>query len=61
MPFPEVSGGIAVFFEHFGDGRFAFQEVHPVEALVEDGVDSSAWVESSCEKSSARGGACWSS
>ena len=58
VPLSEVSGGVTVFLEHFGDGRFALQEMHAVKALVEDGVDTGARIEATCEISSARGRAC---
>ena len=58
VPLSEVSGGVTVFIKHFGDGRFALQEMHPVKALVEDGVDAGARIEATCEISSARGRAC---
>jgi hypothetical protein len=32
--------------------------MHPVKALVEDGVDAGARIEATCEISSARGRAC---
>ena len=44
VPLAKVSSGIAVFLEHFGDGGFALQEVHPVKTLVKHRVDSGAMV-----------------
>ena len=57
MPFAKVCGGVTVFFEHFGDRRFALQEVHQVKTLVKDGVDSGAMVVTPRQKGGARGGA----
>ena len=58
VPLSEVSSGVTIFLEHFGDGRFALQEMHAVKALVEDRVDTGARIEATCEICSARGRAC---
>ncbi len=55
VPLAKVSRGVTVFLEHFGDGCFARQEVHPVKAFVEDGIDSGAMVVAAREKSGSRG------
>ena len=57
VPFAKVCGGVTVCFEHFGDRRFALQEVHQVKTLVKDRVDSGAMVVTPCQKGGARGGA----
>ncbi len=56
VPLAKVSGGVTVFFEHFGDGRFALLEMHPVKTFVEDRVDSGATVLASRQKGSPRRG-----
>ena len=50
VPFAKVCGGVTVCFEHFGDRRFALQEVHQVKTLVNDRVDSGAMVVTPCQK-----------
>ena len=56
MPLAKVSGGVAVFLEHFGDGRFALQQMHLVKPFGDDGIDSGAIVVAAREKSGARRG-----
>jgi len=57
VPLAEVGGGVAVFLEHFGDGRFALQQMHLVKPFGDDGIDSGADVVAAGEKGGARRGA----
>ena len=54
MPLAEVGGGVAVFLEHFGDGRFALQEMHLVKAFGDDGIDSGTIVMAARKEGGAR-------
>ena len=56
MPLAEVGGGVAVFLEHFGDGRFALQEMHLVKAFGDDGIDSGTIVMAARKEGGARRG-----
>ena len=56
MPLAEVGGGIAVFLEHFGDGRFALQQMHLVQTFGDDGIDSGAIVVAARKEGGARRG-----
>ena len=56
MPLAEVGGGVAVFLEHFGDGRFAFQQMHLVKPFGDDGINSGAIVMAAGKEGGARRG-----
>ena len=56
MPLPTVSGGIAVFLEHFSDGRFALQEMHLVQAFGDDGINTCAIVVAARKEGGSRRG-----
>ena len=56
MPLAEVGGSIAVFLKHFGDSRFAFQQMHLVKPFGDDGIDSGAIVMAARKEGSARRG-----
>ena len=56
VPLPKVSGGIAVFLKHFGDGRFAFQQMHLVKPFGDDRINSGAIVVAARKEGGARGG-----
>ena len=56
VPLAEVGGGVAVFLEHFGDGRFALQQVHLVKPFGDDGIDSSAIVVAARKEGGSRRG-----
>ena len=51
-----MGGGVAVFLEHFGDGRFALQQMHLVKPFGDDGIDSGAIVMAARKEGGARGG-----
>ena len=56
VPLAEVGGGVAVFLKHFGDGRFAPQQMHLVKPFGDDGINSGAIVVAAREKGGARRG-----
>ena len=55
MPLAEVGGGVAVFLEHFGDGRFARQQMHLVQTFGDDGINSGPIVMAAREEGGAEG------
>ncbi len=61
MPLAEVGGGVAIFLEHFGDGRFALQEMHLVKPFGDDGIDSGSIVVAARKEGGARRGTTWRS
>ena len=56
MPLAEVGGSIAVFLKHFGDSRFAFQQMHLVKPFGDDGINSGAIVVAARKEGGARRG-----
>ena len=56
MRLAEVGGGVAVFLEHFGERRFALQEMHLVKPFGDDGINSGAIVVATRKEGGARRG-----
>ena len=57
MPFAEVSSGVALVPEDFGEGDLAWKQMHPVNRFTDDGVDSRADVVAAGQEGGARRGA----
>ena len=56
MPLAEVGGGVTVFLEHFGYGRFALQQMHLMKPFGDDGIDPGTIVVAARKEGGARRG-----
>ena len=56
MPFAKVSGGVTVFLEHFGYGRFTLQQMHLMKPFGDDGIDPGTIVVAARKEGGARRG-----